>query len=466
MVKDIKKTMSNEVLKQQYDLFLDGVKTLPGQKREINSENKYLIDQSNRESNARSYPRRLPIAIAEAKGVYIKDTNGNVYLDCLAGAGSLALGHNHPVVQEAIINTVKSDLPLLTLDLTTPVKEEFVDEIFGCLPYEFAKDARIQFCSPSGADAIEAATKLVKHATGRRSMMAFHGGYHGMTHGALSMMGNLGPKNNVSGLMADVHFMPFSNYGNADTKWNLNYIENVLTDPESGIVKPAGMLMEVVQGEGGVIPSDDEWLRQVRRITKENDIPLMIDEVQTGLGRTGKLFAFEHSGINPDVVILSKAIGGSLPLAVVIYNKELDKWGPGSHAGTFRGNQMAMAAGVATIKYIKKNNLMEHVNAMGSRLKSHLEQVMKGSKFIAEVRGRGLMLGVQIVNNDDNGKPYGELARIIQRECFERGLVIEVGGRNSGVVRFLPPLIINENQVDTIVQIFADAVKAAEGKVG
>lgn len=457
--------MSNEVLKQQYDLFLSGASSLPGQKREINSDNKYLVRQSERESNARSYPRRLPMAIKEAKGVYVKDTNGNVYIDCLAGAGSLALGHNHPVVQEAIINTVKSDLPLLTLDITTPVKEEFVDEIFSCLPHEFSKDARIQFCSPSGSDAIEAATKLVKHATGRRTMMAFHGGYHGMTHGALSMMGNLGPKNNISGLMADVHFMPYSNYGNVDPQWNLNYIENVLTDPESGIVKPAGMLMEVVQGEGGVIPSDDEWLRQIRRVTKENDVPLMIDEVQTGMGRTGKIFAFEHSGIIPDVLVLSKAIGGSLPLAVVIYNKSLDKWGPGSHAGTFRGNQMAMAAGVATIKYIKNNNLVEHVNNMGNKLRTHLEQVMSSSNFISEVRGRGLMLGVQIVNKENNGKPYGELARIIQRECFERGLVIEVGGRDSGVVRFLPPLIINENQIDTIGQIFADAVKAAEGKV-
>ena len=424
--------MSNEVLKQQYDLFLSGASSLPGQKREINSDNKYLVRQSERESNARSYPRRLPMAIKEAKGVYVKDTNGNVYIDCLAGAGSLALGHNHPVVQEAIINTVKSDLPLLTLDITTPVKEEFVDEIFSCLPHEFSKDARIQFCSPSGSDAIEAATKLVKHATGRRTMMAFHGGYHGMTHGALSMMGNLGPKNNISGLMADVHFMPYSNYGNVDPQWNLNYIENVLTDPESGIVKPAGMLMEVVQGEGGVIPSDDEWLRQIRRVTKENDVPLMIDEVQTGMGRTGKIFAFEHSGIIPDVLVLSKAIGGSLPLAVVIYNKSLDKWGPGSHAGTFRGNQMAMATGVATIKYIKNNNLVEHVNNMGNKLRTHLEQVMSSSNFISEVRGRGLMLGVQIVNKENNGKPYGELARIIQRECFERGLVIEVGGRDSG----------------------------------
>lgn len=465
VIKDIKKNMNNEVLKQQYDLFLSGASSLPGQKREVKSDTKYLVKQAERESNARSYPRRLPMAIAEAKGVYIKDTNGNVYIDCLAGAGSLALGHNHPVVQEAIMNTVKSDLPLLTLDLTTPVKDEFVDEIFGCLPHEFAKDAKIQFCSPSGADAIEAATKLVKHATGRRTMMAFHGGYHGMTHGALSMMGNLGPKNNISGLMADVHFMPYSNYGNVDPKWNLNYIENVLTDPESGIVKPAGMLMEVVQGEGGVIPSDDEWLRQIRRITKENDVPLMIDEVQTGMGRTGKIFAFEHSGIIPDVLVLSKAIGGSLPLAVVIYNKSLDKWGPGSHAGTFRGNQMAMAAGIATIKYMKNNNLIEHVNNMGNKLRNYLEQVMQSSNFISEVRGRGLMLGVQIVNKENNGKPYGELARIIQRECFERGLVIEVGGRDSGVVRFLPPLIINENQIDTIGQIFADAVKAAEGKV-
>ncbi|RZK12092.1 MAG: aminotransferase class III-fold pyridoxal phosphate-dependent enzyme, partial [Flavobacterium sp.] len=435
--------MNNELLAQKYDLLLKDAGTVPGQKREVNSENKYIIRQSERESNARSYPRRLPIAIAEAKGVYIKDTDNNVYIDCLAGAGSLALGHNHPVVQEALMNTIKSDLPLLTLDITTPVKEEFVDEIFGCLPADFAKDAKIQFCSPSGSDAIEAAIKLVKTATGRRSMMAFHGGYHGMTNGALAMMGNLGPKNNMTGLMSDVHFLPYPYEFRSPIKATgaechelcSSYVDTILSDPESGIVKPAGMLMEVVQGEGGVIPAPDAWVREMRRITQEQDVPLMIDEVQSGMGRTGKIFAFEHSGITPDVLVLSKAIGGSLPLAVVIYNKKLDKWGPGAHAGTFRGNQLAMAAGLATIKYIKNNNVVEHVNKVGNRLKKHLENVMSNSKFIGDVRGRGLMLGVEIINRQDNNKPYGELARMIQRECFERGLIIEVGGRFSGVVR-------------------------------
>lgn len=461
------------MLSQKYDLFLKGAETVPGEKREVNSENKYIIRQSERESNARSYPRRLPIAIKEAKGIYIKDTDNNVYIDCLAGAGSIALGHNHPVIQEAIIRTVNSDLPLLTLDITTPIKEEFVDELFSCLPTDFAKDAKIQFCSPSGSDAIEAAIKLVKTATGRRGMMAFHGGYHGMTNGALSMMGNLGPKNNITGLMSDVNFLPYSYAYRCpmkacESKCNLtcgNYVENVLTDPESGIVKPAGMLMEVVQGEGGVIPADEEWVRQIRRITQEQDIPLIIDEVQSGMARTGKIFAFEHSGIIPDVLVLSKAIGGTLPMAVVIYNKKLDKWGPGSHAGTFRGNQLGMAAGLATIKYIKENNLTEHVTKVGNRLRKHLENVMTSSNFIGDVRGKGLMLGVEIINKQDNNKPYGELARMIQRECFLRGLIIEVGGRYSGVVRFLPPLIITEEQIDQVAQIFSEAVKAAEGKI-
>jgi len=321
------------------------VRSVPGA-----ASSHYLERQQARESNARSYPRRIRIAISEAQGIYLKDADGNVYIDCLAGAGTLALGHNHPVAIEAMRRVLDTGLPLHTLDLTTPVKDQFVEEIFASLPAEFAQNAKIQFCGPSGADAVEAAIKLVKTATGHRSVLSFHGGYHGMTHGALSLTGNLNPKQAVTGLMPDVHFLPYPYHyrcpfglgGEAGQITSSRYIESILDDPESGIVTPAAMILEVVQGEGGVIPAPDDWLREMRRITRDRHIPLIVDEIQTGLGRTGKLYAFEHSGIVPDVLLLSKAIGGSLPLSVVLYNKALDKWSPGAHAGTFRGNQMAM----------------------------------------------------------------------------------------------------------------------------
>lgn len=458
---------------------LTNVNRIPGVFREQaeDSQNKaYLTRQELSESNARSYPRKLPFALEQAKGIFLKDVDGDVYYDCLSGAGAIALGHNHEVIHQAIKRELENNLPMLTLDITTPVKDAFVKEIFSCLPKEFAENARIQFCGPSGSDAVEAAIKLVKIATGRRSMMAFQGGYHGMTSGSLSMMGNLGAKTAVPGLMPDVHFLPYpytyrcpmGKNDDPDDLTTITYIENLLSDDESGVIKPAGIILEPIQGEGGKIPASDHWMRELRRITKEHDIPLIVDEIQTGFGRSGKMFAFEYSGIIPDVIVLSKAIGGSLPLAIMVYHKDLDKWGPGAHAGTFRGNQLAMAAGTATIQYIKANNLADNAEKMGSLFMKKLNEIKDTSRSVGEVRGKGLMIGVEIVNKASGktraGRPenFGLLARRIQSECFSRGLVIEIGGRQSSVLRFMPPLIITENQVEHICAIFEDALLAAE----
>ena len=452
-------------------LLLGEERTVPG-----SLSKKYLDRQEQRESNARSYPRRIPIAIREAKGIYVTDVDGRQYFDCLSGAGTLSLGHNHPVVIEAIRAVLDSGLPLHTLDLTTPIKDQFVEELFSALPSSFANQAKIQFCGPSGADAVEAATKLVKTATGRRSMLSFHGGYHGMTNGALSLTGNLSAKEAVAGLMADVHFLPYPYHyrcpfglgGEAGSRTSSHYIESILNDPESGIVAPAGLILEIVQGEGGVIPAPDAWVKELRRITYERGVPLIVDEIQTGFGRTGSLFAFEQSGIIPDVLLLSKAIGGSLPLSVVVYNKALDQWNPGAHAGTFRGNQLAMAAGLASLRYTLANRLSDHAQIMGERLMCHLRQLQNEVSCIGEVRGRGLMVGIEIVNPHESANhrgiypQYSQMSRQIQAECIRRGLIIELGGRYSSVVRFLPPLIVTADQIDSICEIFQIAVKAAE----
>ncbi|MUG72702.1 diaminobutyrate--2-oxoglutarate transaminase [Paenibacillus validus] len=436
----------------------------------------YLESQQRRESNARTYPRKLPIAIIEARGVQVKDADGRMYYDCLAGAGTLALGHNHPVVVEAMKDVLNSGMPLLTLDLTTPVKERFVDELFEALPSEFAGKARIQFCGPSGADAVEAAVKLVKTATGRSVMMSFHGGYHGMTGGALSLTGNLQPKRQVGTLMPGAHFLPypydyrcpFGIGGEEGHQVGSRYIEHLLDDPESGVLPPAGMIMELVQGEGGVIPAPDAWAREIRRITGEREIPLIIDEVQTGIGRTGRMFAFEHAGIQPDVIVISKAVGGSLPLSVIVYREELDRWEPGAHAGTFRGNQLAMAAGTASLRFIREERLVEHAARVGQRLVKHLEQTRSAVNCIGQVRGRGLMIGAEIIDHErasdrlGSYPAYSELAREIQRQCLKRGLILELGGRHGSVVRFLPPLIVTEEEIDRIAEIFHEAVLAAE----
>lgn len=445
---------------------------MPGD-QPMRSSRYYLDRQQESESNARTYPRRLPIAIRKAKGLYLTDADGKVFMDCLCGAGTLALGHNHPVVVEAIQTHLAEGYPLHTLDLTTPVKDQFVEELFATLPPAFAARAKIHFCGPSGSDAVEAAIKLVKTATGRRSILAFQGGYHGQTHGTLALMGNLGPKTQVAGLMPEVHFLPFPyeyrcppGSGAFDARFGSDHIEYVLDDPESGITPPAGMVLEVVQGEGGSIPGPDGWLREVRRITRERQIPLVIDEIQTGWGRTGKMYAFEHADIIPDVLVLSKAIGGGLPMAVIVYDKSLDVWQPGAHTGTFRGNQLAMSAGLATLHYLLAHDIPAHADRMGARLRERLLELQQPFPFLGDVRGRGLMLGVEVVDPEKTDRwgrpPYdGDRARRVQQECFRRGLIVEVGGRHGSVLRFLPPLIVTETEVAAIADVVAAACKAA-----
>lgn len=440
------------------------------------TDNPLLERQRRQESNARSYPRRIPLALKRAKGILVEDVDGRPFIDCLAGAGTLALGHNHPVVIDAIRQVLEDELPLHTLDLTTPVKDRFVQTLFGLLPEDFASRTRIQFCGPTGTDAVEAALKLVRTATGRSTVLSFQGGYHGMSQGALSLMGNLKAKLPLGALLSQaVQFLPypydyrcpFGVGGKAAIDLHLNYIENLLTDPESGVQPPAAVIVEAVQGESGVIPAADEWLRGLRRLTRQAGVPLIMDEVQSGFARTGKMFAFEHAGITPDVVVLSKAIGGSLPLSVMLYQDWLDTWQPGSHAGTFRGNQMAMAAGTAVMEYLQQHDVCRHVQEVGQHLRDNLEQIQSHHAALGDVRGRGLMLGVEVVDPqgklDRQGHPpvAPQLASRIQQECLKRGLILELGGRHGSVVRFLPPLIISREQIDQVCDIFARAVTAA-----
>ncbi|MGN7453566.1 diaminobutyrate--2-oxoglutarate transaminase [Paenibacillus pasadenensis] len=439
------------------------------------TQQQYLRLQADRESQARSYPRRFPLVIQKAKGVLLTDLEGKTYYDCLAGAGTLALGHNPDVVVEAIRSALDEQIPLHALDLATPLKVRFMSELFLLLPEEMRDTAKIQFCGPTGADAVEAAIKLVKHATGGGAILAFQGGYHGSTQGTMAMSGNLSKKSRLRSLLPDVHFLPFPyeyrcpfGVGNGMTaRISAHYIEHLLDDCESGIADPCGVIVETVQGEGGSIPADLEWLRQLRRMTAERGIPLIIDEVQTGIGRTGKMFSFEHAGIVPDVIVCSKAIGGSLPMSVVIYKEELDCWQAGAHTGTFRGNQLGMAAGLATLAYMREHRVLDQVNERSKQFFEALERLKARYEEIGDVRGRGLMIGVEMVDpslpKDGLGHhpPSGELAERIQERCFQNGLIVESGGRRSAVLRFLPPLTITEEETAAVLEIFEKSVVEA-----
>ncbi|MFI8965248.1 diaminobutyrate--2-oxoglutarate transaminase family protein [Streptomyces sp. NPDC053493] len=427
-----------------------------------------LRRQAQRESAARTYARSLPIVPVRARGLTIEGADGRRYLDCLSGAGTLALGHNHPVVLEAVRKVLDSGAPLHVLDLATPVKDAFVTELFATLPAELAADARIQFCGPAGTDAVEAALKLVRTATGRRGVLAFSGAYHGMTAGALDVSGGADDVRVARLPYPRDYRCPFGIGGDRGAELAARWTENALDDPKSGIPAPAGMILEPVQGEGGVIPAPDGWMRRMRKITVDRSIPLIADEVQTGVGRTGAFWAVEHSGVVPDVMVLSKAIGGSLPLAVVVYRSSLDAWEPGAHAGTFRGNQLAMAAGRATLAYVRENKLAERAGTLGARMLGQLQGLAAADPRIGDVRGRGLMIGIELVDPEATGPddlvppPDPDLARAVQRHCLDRGLIVELGGRHNAVVRLLPPLTLTDEQANAVLDRFADALAAAE----
>ncbi|MFC5695541.1 diaminobutyrate--2-oxoglutarate transaminase [Pseudomonas sp. GCM10022186] len=434
----------------------------------------YLLRQSRFESNVRSYPRKLPLAIAKAHGVWVTDVEGKTYLDCLAGAGTLALGHNHEVVMASLDGFLASGLPMHTLDLTTPVKDAFSEMLLSLLPGQ-GRDYCLQFCGPSGADAVEAALKLAKTHTGRNTIISFSGAYHGMTHGALALTGNTAPKDAIATLMPGVQFLPYPHEyrcplglgGEAGVEALTHYFSQFIDDVESGVSLPAAVILEAVQGEGGVNCAPLSWLRRIREVTRERGILLILDEVQAGFARTGRMFAFEHAGIEPDIVVMSKAVGGGLPLAVLGIRREFDAWAPGGHAGTFRGNQMAMVTGLATLEVLQRQNLAAQAERRGQWLKERLESLQQRYPALGQVRGRGLMLGIEIVDERRapdrlNSFPMDPgLAVAIQQHCFRQGLLLERGGRQGNVIRLLPPLIINEEQSQQVISRFEKAVAAA-----
>jgi diaminobutyrate-2-oxoglutarate transaminase len=422
-----------------------------------------LANQERRESNARSYPRNLPIAIKRGEGSYVEDLDGNVFIDFLAGAGALPLGHSHPEVVEAVRRQVGQ--LAMALDLPTEPKDAFTELQLSLLPPSMRSRSKIQFCGPTGANAVDAALKLCKTATGRSDVIAFHGAFHGSSHSALTLTGLVSQKQPISNTMPGVHFFPFPSRhcavaGDPETLGTrcLAYFERTLKDPLGGIPLPAAVILEVVQGEAGALAAPTEFVQGIRRVTRELGVPLIVDEVQTGWGRTGTWWAFEQHGIEPDVIVASKAIGGiGLPVAIVLYDEELDSWAPGAHSGTFRGNQLAFVAGVEAARIMKRDGILDNVVEQGAYALAALKEIEREWAFVAEARGIGLMLALEIEDADGIG---GSMAREVQRELLERGLIAELGGRHGTVVRWLPPLNVTRRTLDQALGILGEGVAA------
>jgi diaminobutyrate-2-oxoglutarate transaminase len=430
-----------------------------------------LARQEKRESNARTYPRHFPFAVAEASGSYIRDLDGNVFIDFLTGAGVLSLGHNHP----ELVAAATEQMGIFThgLDMPTPAKDAFTEAQLSMLPPGMRDRMKIQFCGPTGANAVDAALKLCKTATGRGGIVSFQGGFHGSSHAAMAVTGNVGQKRPITNGMPGVSFFPFSSCSRCPLALDpetcqtncVSFLERALRDPNGGLELPAAVIMEMVQGEGGVIPARKEFVQRVRRLTRELNIPLVVDEVQTGCGRTGTWFAFEAYDIEPDVIIASKALSGmGLPVAIVLYAEELDTWAPGAHTGTFRGNQLAFAAGTRTIEIIRRDDVLGNVRAREDQIRGRLTEELAGHPAVLEIRGKGLMWGIELTAPGD-GRTVAELAEDVQARALRSGLILELGGRDDCVVRMLPPLNVTAEVVDMALTILLRSVEGAYSDV-
>ncbi len=430
--------------------------SLPGKKsKEI------LAFQSAHEGSIVSYPKNMPIAIERAKGAIIEDVDGNQFIDFFSGAGVLNVGHSNPYVLKYVLE--QQEKLVHALDFPTVNRMELVQKILDQLPADKRDQYKVSFCGPTGSDAVEAAIKLAKHKTGREGVIAFHGSYHGMTSGALSVTSNSSLRSRIHSLVPNISFVPYSycyrcpfNKDNHNCKLDCaEYLRYILENPHGGHAKPAAIILEPVQGEGGSVVPRAGFLEKIVQIAKEHDIVVIFDEIQCGFFRTGDFWGFQDSKAFPDIITMSKGLGGvGFPISAIIYNKAIESWGPGDHIGTFRGNQVSIAAGNGAFDFIREYEVAQHTKDMGEYLLGKLNALKEQFSCIGEVRGRGLILGIEYVKDRTSKTPDPEIVKKIRKACFSKGLLFEVGGHHNNVIRFLPPLIINEQIIDAAMAIF------------
>ncbi|WP_305465308.1 diaminobutyrate--2-oxoglutarate transaminase [Photobacterium leiognathi] len=408
------------------------------------------------ESKVRSYSNSFPVVFTKAKGSWLETEQGDSYLDFLAGAGSLNYGHNNPVFKQALLDYIEQDGITHGLDMHSTAKANFLEVLERNILSPRQLNYVTQFTGPTGTNAVEAALKLARKVKKRSSIVAFTNGFHGCTAGALAATGNQHHRQGSGMSLNNITRIPFEGYADID---GLKLFETMLTDNSAGMDKPAAVLIETVQGEGGLNVASNQWLQRLEAICKQHDILLIVDDIQAGCGRTGTFFSFEPSGIKPDIVTLSKSIGGyGLPMAIVLFKPELDIWQPGEHNGTFRGNNHAFVTATKALEtYWADDSLEKHVAANSEIISKVLDKCLHDhADLFVQKKGRGMMIGIEC--ND------GELAGQIAKTCFENGLVIETAGPNDEVVKFFSPLTISHDELKQGLAIFENAVEQIVAK--
>jgi diaminobutyrate-2-oxoglutarate transaminase len=402
------------------------------------------------ESNVRSYCRSFPALFTRAKGHRVWDDQGEAYIDFFTGASSLNYGHNHPRLKRKLLDYIADDGMAHSLDMSTVAKGHFLQRFHDVILRPRRLNYKVMFPGPTGTNAVEAALKLARKVTGRQTVISFTNAFHGMTLGALAVTGNAFKRQGAGVPLNHAARMPFDGYL-AEPADSLDYLERFLSDNGSGVELPAAIVLETVQGEGGINVASFEWLQAIEQICRRWGILLIVDDIQTGCGRTGPFFSFEPAGIQPDIVTLSKSISGyGLPMALTLFKSELDIWEPGEHNGTFRGHNLAFVTAAESLSFWETDQLSLQTDRYSTDIRSCLDQLVADfPELQGEVRGRGLMLGVAC-------GPDGVAGQIC-RAAFERGLLIETSGPNDEVVKLLPPLVIDRAGLEQGLQILAES---------
>ena len=406
------------------------------------------------ESEVRGYIRLFPTTFDAARGSLLIDEGGDEYIDFFAGAGTLNYGHNNPLLKQAILDYIERDGIIHGLDLATRAKREFIETFRDLILKPRGLRYKLQFTGPTGANATEAAMKVARQATGRRNVVAFTRGYHGLSLGALATTAARQYRTAAGVSLGDVTFAPFEGYFGPDVD-TIELLARQLDDPSSGVDRPAAVIVEAIQGEGGVNPASPEWLRRLSALAARHDAPLIVDDIQAGCGRSGDFFSFEEAGIRPDIVVLSKSLSGyGLPMSLVLISPELDVWEPGGHTGTFRGNNLAFVGATAALRlYWADDGFSADTKRKGELLRARLATIAARHPGHLVERGRGLFRGIESLTDR-------AFAARVSAEAFEQGVIIETAGAHSEVVKFLPPLTTDDETLLRGLAVVEAAIEA------
>lgn len=414
------------------------------------------------ESEVQSYARSFPRIFNKAQGEYLYDEDGNQYLDFLAGAGTLNYGHNNPIFKKELLEYIHADGITHGLDMHTKAKGDFLQTFNDKILKPRGLDYVMQFTGPTGSNAVEAAMKLARNVKGRENIITFTNGFHGVTLGSLSATGNSHHRGASGVTLSGTTRMPYDGYLGDDIDTTA-YLDKVLSDSSSGVDLPAAVIVETVQGEGGINAASYEWLRNLQEVCRRHDVLFIVDDIQAGCGRTGTYFSFEEAGLDPDIVTLSKSLGGyGLPFAVVLFRPELDQWKPGEHNGTFRGNNFAFVTARAAIEnFWSDDAFSKEIKRKGEYVSERLNAIVgKYGEGNFTCRGRGMFQGINCVNGDIAGK--------ITHKAFQHNLIIETSGAEDHVVKFLCPLTISDENLKKGMDIVEQAIRevcAAEDSI-